>query len=166
MFAVAAVAGFMFPVTGGLADEGDSSPPLLAFGTGYYDFAKRGDVAVDLRLEYRSDFELSIFRPWLGLELTTDRAVYVAGGLFADLDLAPHWVLTPSAGVGAYHEGGGKNLGSVVEFRLQAEISYRFDDESRLSLALSHLSNARLGGNNPGAEILTLYYMVPLDPIF
>lgn len=166
MLAVMTVASFMFPLTDGIADEASSSGPLIALGAGYYDFAKRSDTAADFRLEYRSDFELLMFQPWLGLEATTDGAVYGMAGWFVDFNLAPHWILTPSAGVGAYHDGGGKNLGSILEFRVQAEISYRFEDESRLSFAFSHLSNARLGGNNPGAEILTLYYMVPLNRLF
>ncbi len=100
------------------------------------------------------------------MEVTTDRAVYSVGGLFVDLELDPHWVLTPSAGVGYYYDGGGKNLGAAVEFRLQAELAYRFENESRLAFAFSHISNARIGGNNPGTEVLTLYYMIPLDRIF
>ena len=163
---LAASDGFMLPVPNGLAEEANYSPALLAVGAGYYDFVKTDDTAVDFRLEYRSDLELWKLQPWLGLEVTTDRAVYSAGGFFVDLELDPHWVLTPSAGVGAYYDGDGKNLGSKVAFRLQAELSYRFQDDSRLTFAFSHLSNARIGGNNPGAEILTLYYMIPLDHLF
>ena len=166
MLANATMFVFMFPMTSGLAEEDKRTPALLAFGAGYYDFAKRSDTAVDLRVEYRSGLDRRKFRPWLGLEVTTDGAVYGVGGLLVDLELDPHWILTPNAGVGAYFDGGGKELGSKLEFRLQAELAYRFEDESRLALAFSHISNARIGGNNPGTEILTLYYMIPLERIF
>lgn len=156
----------MLPVTDGLADEENGHPDLLAFGVGYYDFVKQSDTALDLRVEYRSGLDIWDIRPWLGLEATSDDAVYGLGGLLYDLELDRHWILTPSAGVGYYHDGGGRDLGSKLEFRLQAEVAYRFESGSRLAFAFSHISNARTGGNNPGTEILTLYYMIPLERIF
>jgi hypothetical protein len=71
-------------------------------------------------------------------------------------------VVTPSFGVGAYSDGDGKDLGNTVEFRSQIEGGYRFDDRSRLTLALSHISNASLGDRNPGVNILSVYYHIPL----
>ncbi len=124
IFAGVAFAVYMSLAPQSAAEEESNSPSLLALGAGYYDFAKNDNTAVDFRLEYRSDLELWKLQPWLGLEVTTDRAVYSAGGLFVDLALDSHWVLTPSAGVGAYYDGDGKNLGSKVAFRLQAELSY------------------------------------------
>jgi hypothetical protein len=32
-----------------------------------------------------------------------------------------------------------------------------------LSLAFGHISNASIGTDNPGVEILNLYYSLPLD---
>ena len=53
-----------------------------------------------------------------------------------------------------------------MEFRSQLEIAYRFDDRSRLGLAISHYSNASLGDTNPGTESAMIYYSVPLDKLF
>ncbi|MCC7049307.1 MAG: porin family protein, partial [Alphaproteobacteria bacterium] len=76
---------------------------------------------------------------------------------------------------GFYLQGNGRDLGYLVEFRSSAELAYRFDDYSRLSLGIAHLSNASLGGEgpglllptaparNPGVETLTLSYSMPID---
>jgi hypothetical protein len=137
-------------------------PPLLAFGIGYYDVIDRDDEAVDFRLEYRSDVRLWILKPWFGGEVTTDKAIYGVAGLLVDLELSDRWILTPSAGLGLYYDGDGKDMGSTVEFRTQIEIARRFQAGSRLGFALSHISNANLDDTNPGTEILSLYYAIPL----
>jgi len=144
----------------------ESEPALLALGLGYYDIHQQDETAADLRLEFRADLALWIFRPWLGVEVTSDGAVYGLGGFLADIPLGPRLRLTPSLGAGAYYNGDGKDLGHAVQFRSQIELGYRFQDGQRLALAFSHISNASLSSQNPGTEILTLYYMVPLDLLF
>jgi len=122
--------------------------------------------ALDFRLEYRHGGKLWLVKPWVGIEATSDGGLYGAGGLLADIYLGRHFVLTPSLGVGAFAEGDGKDLGNTVEFRSQIEAAYRFDDLSRLGLAFSHISNASLGDKNPGVEVLTVYYSLPVSRIF
>ncbi len=148
------------------AQDGEADPALIALGLGYYDVAKGDDAAADFRLEYRSDLALWLIKPWAGLEATSDGALYGVAGLLADIRLGRRVVLTPSLGVGAYRDGGGKDLGAVLEFRSQLELAWRFDDASRLGLAVSHISNASVGKDNPGTEILTLYYALPLERLF
>ena len=139
---------------------------LLSIGVGWYDWNDDKD-AVDLRLEYRSPHEaLWRLKPWIGLEGTTDGAVYGVAGMLVDIFFGRRLVLTPSFGGGLYADGGGKDLGHVVEFRSQLELGYRFDDRSRLSVAVSHISNASLDDNNPGTEVATIYYHMPIRSIF
>ncbi len=155
VFALAAAAG----VTPALADD---DPDFLSVGAGWYDFNDDRD-AVDFRLEYRSGWKmLGFVKPWAGLEATSDRAVYGVAGILVDVFFGRRMVLTPSFGVGAYADGDGKDLGHTIEFRSQLELGYRFDDRSRLSLAVGHISNASLGDVNPGTEIATLYYHIPM----
>ena len=136
-------------------------PPFLAFGVGAFDILD-DETAADFRVEYRHDQKLWIFKPWAGIEATSDGAVYGVGGILVDVFLGRRLVITPSFGVGAYADGGGKDLGSVLEFRSQVETAYRFDDRSRLGVASGHISNASIGDDNPGTEILTFYYSIPL----
>ncbi|MFQ5890696.1 MAG: acyloxyacyl hydrolase [Gemmatimonadota bacterium] len=137
-------------------------PPLLALGVGFYDIIDADEESADLRVEYRSGLAIWILKPWFGLELTTDGAVYGVGGVLVDFDLGPRWMLTGSAGVGAYEDGDGKDLGHIIEFRTQIEIARRLEQGSRLGFALGHISNAGIGEDNPGTEIFSIYCAIPL----
>jgi len=138
------------------------APRLLSLGVGAFDVIQGDDMAADFRVEYRHNKGLWFFRPWVSGEVTSDGALYGAAGFHSDFHLGSRIVVTPSFGVGAYYEGAGLDLGSVIEFRSQLEVAYRFDDQSRLGVAISHLSNAGIGDRNPGTEIATLYYSLPL----
>ncbi len=141
-------------------------PAFISLGLGYYDINRQSDEAVDFRLEYRHGQKLWIFKPWVGIEGTSDGAVYAAGGILVDVFFGRRVVVTGSLGAGYYEEGDGKDLGYELQFRSQIEMAYRFDDRSRLGLAFSHISNASLGDTNPGVEILNLYYSIPLTRFF
>ena len=148
------------------AQNADGDPAFISLGLGYYDVNEREDDAVDFRAEYRHGEKLWIFKPWAGIEATSDGALYGVGGILIDIFFGRRLVVTPSFGAGAYYEGDGRDLGSVIEFRSQIEVAYRFNDRSRLGIALSHISNAGIGDDNPGTEILTLYYSIPFGKIF
>ena len=66
-----------------------------------------------------------------------------------DVYLGRRFVVTPSFAAGLYAEGGGKDLGHVLEFRSQIEVAYRFEDRSRLGLSFSHISNASISSTTP-----------------
>ncbi len=165
-----AVIGLILAIAAGLGApaparaDGDD-PSYLVFGVGYFDINRQTDEAVDFRLEYRHGEKFWIFKPWVGLEATSDGAFYGAVGVLIDFDIGERVVLTPSFGVGYYEEGNGKDLGHEIEFRSQIELSYRLDNRARLGLAFSHISNASLGDENPGVEILNVYYAFPLDSL-
>lgn len=143
-----------------LAAHADDS--MIGVGVGYYDIFDN-EEAVDFRVEYRSgEAILWKIKPFAGAHVTTDGAVYGLGGLYGDINLSPEWTLTPSLAAGLYSDGGGKDLGHTVEFRSQLELGYNFQNGSRLSGGLAHISNASLGDRNPGTEILSLNYYFPL----
>ena len=153
--AVALIA--LSPVTA-KADES-----MIGVGVGYYDIFDE-DEAVDVRVEYRAGtpcfWEI---KPFAAAHITTDGALYGLGGLYADFELSPEWTLTPSLGAGLYSDGDGKDLGHVVEFRSQLELGYNFQNGSRVTGGLAHISNAGLDSRNPGTEILSLNYYFPLS---
>lgn len=146
-------------------DEGDSEPDALAFGLGYFDIIKQRDGAAILNLEYRSDKKLWVFKPMFGMWASSEGGFYGYAGIRMDVYFGNRFVFTPSFAPGFYHEGKGKDLGLEVEFRSSVEVAYRFDDYSRLSLGLAHMSNASLGDKNPGVETLTLTYSVPFSKL-
>src|SRR3546814_20382028 len=81
-------------------------------------------------------------------------------------DVCSSDLLTGSFAPGLYEDGNGKNLGHTVEFRSQVELGYQFENRSRLSLGFSHTSNGSLSSDNPGVEVLSLYYHLPFAWLF
>ena len=61
-------------------------------------------------------------------------------------------IFTPSFAPGLYHKGDGKDLGHVVEFKSEIQLSYALSKDSRLGVSYNHVSNASLGDKNPGAN--------------
>ena len=60
--------------------------------------------------------------------------------------------VTPSFTPGLYHEGDGKDLGHMLEFKSEVQLSLNLSDSSKLGFSYNHLSNASLGDKNPGAN--------------
>lgn len=163
--AVLLVVGLLAAPTIARADGDDPEPDALAFGLGYFDIIKQRDGAAILNLEYRSDKKLWVFKPMFGMWASSEGGFYGYAGIRMDVYFGNRFVFTPSFAPGFYHEGKGKDLGLEIEFRSSVEVAYRFDDYSRLSLGLAHLSNASLGDKNPGVETLTLTYSVPFSKL-
>jgi hypothetical protein len=125
------------------------------------------DRAVDYRLEYRFGTSLiswtepyAKIKPFVGFEGTSEWGAFGLGGILADIPIGP-LIFTPSFGIGLYSQGNGRDLGSLVEFRSQVELGYRFDNEIRVSVAYSHISNANLTDLNPGVDIVSAYLHIP-----
>lgn len=137
-------------------------PDFLTVAVGAYDLVQDHDQAAEFRAEYRSDKKIWIVKPFVGVMGTTDSAVYGYGGFLVDVFFGKRWVLTPSLAVGYYDKGNGLDLGHEVEFRSSIELSYRFDNRTRLGLSFYHLSNASIGDINPGTEVLSIVYSIPL----
>lgn len=141
-------------------------PPRVELGVGAFDVtpSKRPDAetAGMFRGEYHFGDVLWIWSPFVGLDVTTRGATYAFFGFGFDINLSPNWVITPNGAVGAFQHGNGTQLGSWVEFRTGAEIDYKFADQSRLGLAVHHMSNAGLTKLNPGEQSVLLVYQIPL----
>ncbi len=136
-------------------------PAFLTFGVGSFDL-NGNDSAGLASLEYLSDGRLWVFQPILGALVTLDGGFYTYAGLGLDMFFGSRLVVTPSLAAGLYLEGGGKDLGSVLEFRSSIQLAYRFDDRSRLGVQFHHISNAGIGDDNPGANSLLLTYSMPI----
>ena len=59
---------------------------------------------------------------------------------------------TTSFAPGLYHEGDGKDLGHVLEFKSEVQLSYAASDKTSFGVSYNHVSNASLGDKNPGAN--------------
>ena len=142
-------------------------PPRAALGGGAFDVLpnnkKPGAGTTGLVLsEYRFGDLLWIVAPFIGVMGTGKGAFYGYGGIGFDIVLAGKWIITPSAAVGYFSHGTGIDLGAHTEFRTGAEFDYRFDNLVRVGVGFYHISNASIGKENPGVELATLVFTVPL----
>lgn len=140
---------------------------LLSFGAGWYDIMD-DETAADFRVEYRPDYKFFWeFKPWVGGEVTSDGSVWGGGGILIDAHVSDSIYVTPSFGIGLYSQGSSdKDLGFPVEFRSQIEGGYKFASGQRIGVSFGHISNASLDDQNPGTEILNVYYHIPYGQFF
>lgn len=137
-------------------------PSFLTIGIGYYDINDNED-AVEFRVEWRGQKFFWALRPLAGIMGTSDSSIYAYGGIAMDVYFGSRIVMTPSFAAGLFDDGSGKDLGSAIEFRSGLELAYRLDNRTRLGLMFYHISNASLETNNPGTEILSVGYSIPLN---
>lgn len=143
-----------------------NEPSYLDLGAGAFDITgHHDDTAAEGRVEFRYGKKLLYIGPAIGVLANTRGGVFGYGGFYADLALGP-FVLTPLAAVGGYHQGGGEDLGSIFQFRLSANLSYQFDNQSRVGVQFAHISNAGIRQVNPGDNELLLTYAIPLQVPF
>lgn len=119
------------------------------------------DTAVEGRIEYRLGDKIHGIGPMIGLAANGEGGVYGYGALYSDLRVG-HWYITPSAGLGGYHRGGGKELGGVFQFHLGLDAGWRMQDGSRIGLKMTHISNAYTQDENPGVESVLVTYTLPV----
>ena len=60
--------------------------------------------------------------------------------------------IIPSFAPGLYGEGNGKDLGHIIEFKSELQLSFDLFSNSELGFSYNHISNASLGDKNPGAN--------------
>ncbi|MCE5394332.1 MAG: acyloxyacyl hydrolase [Acidithiobacillus sp.] len=146
-----------------------STAPYLSVGAGIFNMvgAVNDDgynhTPAEINLEYQSGEKIFGIGLGLGLLANTDGAVYGYGGFFSDIALSKHWILTPFAGLGGYHQGQSKNMGSTFLFRLELGLAYQLDSGDRIGLKIAHLSNGDLYRRNPGENEVQLTYSFPLS---
>ena len=158
------VAGLLAGLLGALwaapaAAQGD--PSFVTLSAGSYDFNRQKQPAVEYGMQYRSDLKLWIFQPMAGFMVNTNSSSMLYAGISLDIFFGNRIVLRPSFAPGWYNRNRGEDLGYPLEFRSAVELSYRFDDRSRLGVELYHMSNAHLGDKNPGEESINLVYSLP-----
>jgi len=104
--------------------------------------------------------------PHAGGFVTHHGAVYGYAGLGVDLRITDWMLIRGNTAVGAYSQGDDRDLGHVVEFRSGVELVFVLPNEAQVGIGFHHLSNAGIGEDNPGTEIATISYSVPLDKLF
>jgi hypothetical protein len=134
------------------------------FNAGAFDRVDRVAQTWNLGFERRwGGFAVWRLKPFAGIDVTGRRSLYYFGGLRLDLRFASHFDIEPNFAVAHYLHGGGKELGSPIEFRSGLNMGWRFTDGKRIGIAYHHMSHwILLNSSNPGTEILALTFSMPL----
>ena len=126
------------------------------FYVGNFDFSDDKQSAVLFGIQHQNetltrDSFLGNISPITGGFITENSAVYVYSGIEWNIDMGS-FEFTPSFAPGLYHEGDGKDLGHVLEFKTEVQLSYTLSDKTSFGMSYNHVSNASLGDKNPGAN--------------
>ena len=126
------------------------------FYSGMFDFSDNGKKSELIGFQHQDenlnrDTFFGNLSPITGLMITADNAGYVYTGIQAQYKIG-NLHFTPSFAPGLYHEGDGKDLGHILEFKSELQISLDLSNSSELGFSYNHLSNASLGKKNPGAN--------------
>ena len=124
--------------------------------TGVFDFSDDGKKSNLFGFQHQNenlnrDTILGNLSPVTGGLITADNAAYVYTGVQAQYKIGT-LNFTPSFTPGLYHEGDGKDLGHVIEFKSELQFSVDLSNNSLLGFSYNHISNASLGNKNPGAN--------------
>ena len=128
----------------------------INFYSGMFDFSDDGQRALLFGLQHRNEnlireSVLGEISPVTGFFLTENQAAYLYTGIQAHYNLGD-LDFTPSFTPGLYHEGDGKDLGHVIEFKTEVQFSINTSADTKLGFSYNHVSNASLGSKNPGAN--------------
>ena len=126
------------------------------FYSGMFDFSDDGKSSTIFGIQHQNetlvrDSFLGTLSPVSGVYITSDNASYFYTGVQAQYKVGKI-NLTPSFTPGLYNEGNGKDLGHIVEFKSEIQLSIDLLNSSELGFSYNHISNASLGEKNPGAN--------------
>jgi len=129
----------------------------LNFYTGNFDFSDDKQSAYLIGFQHQDDnlnrdTFLGNVSPITGGFITENSAAYIYTGIEWNVDMGNKLLFTPSFTPGLYHEGDGKDLGHVLEFKSEVQLSYSASDDMSFGVSYNHVSNASLGDKNPGAN--------------
>jgi len=128
----------------------------LNFYVGNFDFSDHKQAAILIGFQHQNedlnrDTLIGNISPITGGFVTENSAIYVYTGFEWNVDMGS-FTFTPSFAPGLYHEGDGKDLGHVLEFKTEIQLSYTMSDSTNFGISYNHVSNASLGDKNPGAN--------------
>ena len=141
----------------------DGQEHQWSFFSGTFDFSDDGARATLFGIQHQNE---SLFResflgtisPITGFMTTADQAKYAYTGIQAHYKIGALNII-PSFTPGLYGEGDGKDLGHIIEFKSELQLSLDLFSNSELGFSYNHLSNASIGDKNPGANSYMFNFM-------
>ena len=147
-----------------VAEELNNSEHQLNFFTGNFDFSDHKQKSILVGFQHQNenlnrDTFIGNVSPITGGFVTENSAAYIYTGIEWNVDMGQKMIFTPSFAPGLYHEGDGKDLGHILEFKSEVQVSYKASDQSKFGVSYNHVSNASLGDKNPGANSYMFNYI-------
>ena len=138
------------------AEEANINNHQLNYFTGNFDFSDDKQSAILVGFQHQDenlnrDTFLGNVSPITGGFVTENSAAYIYTGIEWNVDMGG-MIFTPSFAPGLYHEGDGKDLGHVLEFKSEVQLSYIVSNKTSFGVSYNHVSNASLGDKNLGAN--------------
>ena len=125
-------------------DEGDALSAVVGIDYHFDPFITHGRLSTGIGI---------------GAQVDDDGDLFLGIGTAATFVLNEKWFIENSFMPGFYDPGSdGTDLGGNIQFRSILGIGYNVSDETAISLAVQHISNASLDSSNPGNEAITLRY--------
>ena len=126
------------------------------FFSGVFDYSHEGKNSELFGIQHSNkdlfrDTSFGKISPITGFMMTADSATYFYTGVQAEYEIGK-LNLTPSFSPGYYTTGDGKDLGHMLEFKSELQVSYDLMSNTQMGLSYNHISNASLGKDNPGAN--------------
>jgi lipid A 3-O-deacylase len=146
---------FVFSINAEELKKNDQNTEFNVY-TGMFDFSDDGKSSALIGFQHQNenlnrDTFLGNISPVTGALITADNAGYIYTGVQAQYKVGS-LNITPSFTPGLYSEGNGKDLGHVVQFKSEVQLSLDLSDSSEFGFSYNHISNASLGDKNPGAN--------------
>jgi len=148
---------FIFSISNLTVADENNNGHQINFFTGNFDFSDDKQSAYLFGFQHQDenlnrDTFLGNVSPITGGFITENSAAYIYTGIEWNMEMSDKMAFTPSFAPGLYHEGDGKDLGHVLEFKSEVQISYSTSENSSIGVSYNHVSNASLGDKNPGAN--------------
>ena len=140
-----------------LSDESKvNSDQQYNFFIGNFDFSDDKQAALLYGFQHQNeslqrDSFLGNISPITGGFITENSAAYFYTGIEWNIEMGL-FDFTPSFAPGLYHKGDGKDLGHVLEFKTEVQLSYGLSENTSFGVSYNHVSNASIGDKNPGAN--------------
>ena len=136
--------------------EGNNLNTKFTVYSGVFDFSDDGKRSALIGFQHQNenlnrDTFLGNLSPITGAMITADNAGYIYTGVQAKYKIG-FLNVTPSFTPGLYHEGDGKDLGHLLEFKSEVQLSLDLSKTSEFGFSYNHISNASIGDKNPGAN--------------
>ena len=146
-----------------------TSPNISLQMGGYFSSNNRiHDLSLAFEYQYYPTWTRYQLQPIAGFLWTTCHDMFIFSGMMKTWHVGESWRTSLSFSPMLYsHNGAARDLGLPLEFRTKIEWRLRLPNQAWVGLGLSHISNGNLshifgGGKNPGVEILSLSYTLPV----